>query len=458
MNWRLRLGASWHDLQSSLWFRPAAAAVIAVALAIGITAVDQMPYFTAPTMLRIGAESARAVLGTIAGAMLAVVGMIFSILMVVLVLASQQFSPRILRNFARDPISQNVLGIFIGTFIYSLLVLARISEHEDRVFTPVFSVTGAIALAIIAIGAFIYFIDHITKTIRISYIVSGISRQTETLLQKMAEETIGGKAANGEQAEIAWRPTEATVVVSPRPGHIQTIDYDALVHFAQEHGLLIKIERQVGDFITREGVLLALLPGQKLSQKQLDELYSVFDIGTERTMYGDVLFGIRQLVDIALKAISPGINDPSTAVNAIDYLDNILVQAARHGDMAGRYYDSAGKLRLLAARPTFVMMLDLAFDQLRHYSSHEPTITVRLLDALAEIAQVTQEPTRHEAIWRQATMISRGVDPHITEPLERAKINERLREIAARCGAPLEGVELAHGEAAGEVAPVAESE
>lgn len=447
MNWRLRLGTSWHDLQSSLWFRPAAAALIAVVLAIGITTVDQMPYFTAPTLLRIGADSARAVLGTIAGAMLAVVGMIFSILMVVLVLASQQFSPRILRNFARDPISQNVLGIFIGTFVYSLLVLARISEHEDRVFTPVFSVTGAIALAIIAIGAFIYFIDHITKTIRISYIVSGISRQAETLLQKMAEDDSGGKAANEEQAQKEWQPTEATAVASPRPGHIQAIDYGALVHFAQEHDLLIKIERQVGDFITRNGVLLALLPGQKLSQTLLDELYSAFDIGTERTMYGDVLFGIRQLVDIALKALSTAVNDPSTAVNAIDYLDNILVQAAHQGDASERFYDSAGKLRLLAPRPTFVMMLDLAFDQLRQHSSREVTITLRLLDALAEIAQVTQEPTRHAAIWRHVAMISRGVDPHITEPLERAKINERLREIAARCGVTLEGVELANASA-----------
>lgn len=446
MNWHLRLRTSWHDLQSSLWFRPAVAALMAVVLAIIITTVDQMPYVAAPALLRIGADSARAVLGAIAGAMLAVVGMIFSILMVVLVLASQQFSPRILRNFVRDHTSQNVLGIFIGTFIYSLLVLARISEYEDRIFTPVLSVTIAIGLAVLAIGAFIYFIDHITKTIRISYIVADINRQTEGLLRDQVEDQIGSAPPNVEEEMPPWEAAEATAVAAPRPGYLQAIDYGALVRLAHEEALLIKVEPQVGDFVARDGMLLALLPGQKLSQQLLDDLYSAFDIGTERTMYGDVLFGIRQLVDIALKAISPAVNDPTTAVNCIDYLGNLLIQAARLPDARARFYGENGQLRLVAPRPTFAVMLDLAFDQIRHYSASEVTITLRLLDALAAIAQATQDPIRHAAIWRHATMIRRSVDRNMAEPFERAKINARLREIAARCAAKLAGVELANAE------------
>ena len=475
MNWRLRLSTQWHDLQSSLWFRPAAATVLAIILAFSITAIDQLPYFTAPVFLRIGVDSARAVLGVIAGAMLSVVGTIFSLLMVVLVLASQQFSPRILRNFARDRTSQDVLSLFIGAFTYSLLVMGRISEHEDRVFTPVLSITVAIVLALVAIGAFIHFIDHITRIIRASHIVADVNSQTEMLLKKhLASEPKehqlrtnangkdkngNDKAANAEiegeeeeeesviEEEPSWQASEATFVRAPRPGNIQTVDADALLRIAKEYGISIKVERSIGDFVAREGVLLALLPGQKASQELLDALYSAFDFGTERTMYGDVLFGIRQLVDIALRAISPSVNDPTTAVSCIDYLTNILVQAAHHADVSGRYYDEDGRVRLVMPRPTFVMMLDLAFNQIRHYSHTEVTITVRVLDALAEISQATQDEDRHTAIWRHAAMISRSVDLNIHEPLERRMINDRLHEIAARCGGNLEGVQLTNAEA-----------
>ena len=468
MNWRLRLRTQWHDLQSSLWFRPAAATVLAIFLAIGITTFDQLPYFTAPSLMRIGVDSARAVLSVIAGAMLSVVGMIFSILMVVLVLASQQFSPRILRNFARDRTSQDVLSLFIGAFTYSLLVLARISEHEDRVFTPVLSITGAIILALVAMGAFIYFIDHVTKIIRASYIVADINRQTEELLKKLfaaepkehqARASGSGTNSNGKgdpgaqdgadvaEEEPSWQAAEATVVHAPRPGIIQTMDTGALLRVAKTHGVSIKVEPRIGDFVARDGVLLALVPGQELSQELLDSLYRAFDFGTERTMYGDVLFGIRQLVDIALRAISPSVNDPTTAVSCINYLTNILIQAARHADVSGRYRDEDGRVRLVVPRPTFVMMLDLAFDQIRHYSNTEVTVTMRVLDALAEIAQATQDTDRHIAIWRHAAMLSRSVVRNIHEPLERKRINERLHEIAARCGGKLDGVQLDNAEA-----------
>lgn len=450
MNWKLRLRTSWHDLQSSLWFRPAVTTILAVILAVVITTIDRTAYFTAPAILRIGIDSARAVLAAVAGAMLAVVGMIFSILMVVLVLASQQFSPRILRNFIRDRTSQDILGIFIGTFVYTLLVLARTSEYEDYVFIPIFSVTGSLVLAVVAMGTFINFIDHISKTIRASYIVADINRQTEALLKRFYSKGAHIVVANDEEVEAdgedPLQAAEATHYRSPRPGNIQAIDTAALVRIATEYSMVIKAEHLVGDFVARDGLLLSLFPAQKVSQELLDALYSVFDIGTERTMFIDVLFGIRQLVDIALKAISPAINDPTTAVNCIDYLSNILIQVARHADSPERYYDEEGRLRLIAPQPTFVMMLDLAFSQIRHYSHSEVTITLRVLDALAEIAQATNDPERHAAIWNHASMISRGVERNIKEPYELQMINDRLHELAARCAGRYEDVELAREE------------
>jgi uncharacterized membrane protein len=438
MNWRLRLRTLWDDLQASLWFRPAAATGLAVVLAAVITTLDQVPYVAAPALLRIGAESARAVLAAIAGAMLAVVGLIFSMLMVALVLASQQFSPRILHNFIRDRTSQHVLSIFIGAFVYSLLVLARISEQEDRSFTPVLSVTGALLFALAAIVAFIYFIDHITKTIRVSYIIAEINQQTEALLHHGSSAEQANHPTQGDEANPDWPSGEARIVGAPQPGYIQAIDYAALVQAAQAHAFVIKIEPLIGDFVARASPLLSLWPATPVAQPLLDELASAFDIGTERTMFDDVRFGFRQLVDIALKAISPAVNDPTTAANCIDYLSNLLIQVAQQPDRSGQYQDATGTLRVLAPRLTFAHLLDLAFDQLRHYARSDVTITLRLLAALNEIAQATEDPERHAALWRHAGLISRSVARNIAEPQERQQINDCLHQLARRTNGKLE--------------------
>jgi uncharacterized membrane protein len=441
MNLPLRLRAFWDDLRTSLWFRPALGILLAVVGATLLLFLDQSNSIAPPEFFRIGADSARAVLTAIAGAMLAVVGLVFSILMVALVLASQQFSPRILRNFVRDPISQNVLGVFVAVFVYSLLVLARISEREKEIFTPVFSVTGSILLAMLAIGVLIYFIDHITRTIRVSYIIADINRQTENLLDDWGTATHAQYVATNPD-QPARDGAHEVIVTSLRAGYLQAIDYDELVQAAQTHDVTILLERMVGDFVTKDGVLLRFWPATPAADRSTEWLRSTFDIGTERTMFDDVLFGFRQLVDIALKAISPAVNDPTTAVNCIDYLTNILIQVAHCPDNPIHYRDENGILRVICRKPTFDTMLDLAFDQLRHYSRAEVTITLRLLAALTEIAAATEDTERQASLWRHANMIRRNVDQSITEPLERQKINECLQQLASHLGQPTPAILL----------------
>jgi len=441
MNLPLRLRAFWDDLRTSLWFRPAAGALLAVIVAAWLLFLDQSSLITPPDFFAIGADSARAVLTAIAGAMLAVVGLVFSILMVALVLASQQFSPRILRNFVRDPISQDVLGVFIAVFVYSLLVLARISEREDATFTPVFSVTGAILLAMVAIGVLIYFIDHITKTIRVSYIIADINQQTESLLQNWGAATDTEHADTNPDQPNSDSIDEA-IVTALRAGYLQAIDYSELVQAAQTHDITIQLERMVGDFVAKDGALLRFWPATLAADLITEWLRSAFDIGTERTMFDDVLFGFRQLVDIALKAISPAVNDPTTAVNCIDYLTNLLIQVVHYPDSPIYYRDENAILRVICRKPTFDMMLDLAFDQLRHYSGAEVTITLRLLTALTEIAAATDDTKRQAALWRHATMIRRNADQGISEPLDRRKINEYLQQLASHVDQPTTAILL----------------
>jgi uncharacterized membrane protein len=438
MNLRQRLRTLFDDLASSLWFRPAVGAFLAVLLAAGVIELDQRFSFSQLDSMRIGVDAARGVLAIIAGAMLTVVGLIFSIMMVVLVLGSQQFSPRILRNFVRDPVTQNVLAVFISAFVFCLLVLARTSEAPGGLSTPIFSVIVAITLALVAIAAFIFFIDHITRIVRVNFIIADINRQTLGRLQILDDQIRSGGADSTEP--VHERHTRRAVIVHALGfGYIQLIDMDALVVLARQHDLVIYLERQVGDFVPKAGRLATVwLPTQetddKLPSDFVSELWRAFDVGAERTMLDDVLFGIRQLVDIALKALSPAVNDPTTAANCVDYLTNILVQAAHQPDASTEWQDEDGVLRVVCRQPGFAAMLDLAFDQLRHYSRADFSFTLHLLQALTELAEATQVPERRAALWRHAGMISRSVDPQIREPLERMQINDKLRMLAELIG------------------------
>jgi uncharacterized membrane protein len=463
MDIHLRLRAIWDNLQSSLWFRPIIAALLALVLALGSTILDSL--VALPQIFYLAPDNARLILSAIANSMLTVVALTFSIIMVVLVLASQQFSPRILGNFARDHASQNVLSIFIGTFVYSLLVMGRINDTDNAFFIPVLSVIVAIFLALLSVGALIYFIDHISKTVQANYIIAAIDKQTVTVLHKISSEP----AQNEYQATtaITKRPISAeecyrsyTTATSrplgtrdeekggdtPRPaalfseegvtvgahkrGYIQAIDFDELVRVGQAYNIVVQLERMVGDFVAERGDLLQTWPRMSISDDVIDRLLGVFEIGATRTLYEDVLFGLRQLVDIALKAISPAVNDPTTAVTCIDALSNILLQAVRYPDPPARYCDESGDVRLIVRPVTFKAMIDLAVTQIRQYARSEVTVSLRLLDMLAEIARATTEPQHHDVLWQHACVISRGANRGVLELLDRQQINERLNMIA----------------------------
>jgi uncharacterized membrane protein len=462
MNFRQRIRTLLDDLRSSLWFRPALGALLALVLALLTALLDEATGTPRIPFFRIGTSGAQAVLAALAAATLTVVGLIFSILMVVLVLASQQFSPRVVGNVIRDRASQDVLSIFIGAFVYSLLMLALINEEREGLSSPVFSVTTAILLALVAIGAFIYFIDHITKVIRINYITAEINRQTVEQVRLQAGRLAQENALAEDDVDRAFRGDQGKSAPALEAGYIQSIDYGALVVLAQEHDLVLRVERKIGDFVAEGSRLLRVgrMAGWAegpLPSGLIEDLWQAFDVGIERTLLDDPLFGARQLVDIALKAVSPAVNDPTTAVNCIDYLTNILIQAAHQPDGVIHHFDEAGHLRLICQPPTFEQLLDLAFEQLRLYTRTDTTLVLRLLDALTEIAQATNLPERHAALWRHAGMISRSVDPVITEPLERRQINDCLHTLTAHVHRPPEPLLLtsvANAEETDTAAPV----
>lgn len=424
MDINLKLRALWDDVDSSLWFRPTVVTLVAIGLAFATTSLDHS--FAYVRLLPISADNARAVLTAIASSMLTVVGLVFSILMVALVLASQQFSPRILRNFARDRESQNVLSLFIGTFIYSLLVLGRISESPETAFIPVLSVIVAIAFALLGVVALVLFIDHIAVEIRASHIMAEIDRDTVALLRRRGQQPA--------TADSFTPPAEEPAIIGSRQaGYIQAIDREALVALANTHGAWIEVTEGVGAFMVAGGALFKVWP--QAAAPLAAELQSTVDIGTERTLFEDALFGVRQLVDIALKAISPAVNDPTTAVNCLDYLTNILVQAAQQPDEAESFADGAGRPCLRCPAQTFDKFVALAYGQIRQYSRSEPTLTVRLLDSIATVAQVAHKEAQRDQLRQQLAAIKAGA-VGLENEVDLAAVTVAVRAAQAAVGSP----------------------
>ncbi|MEZ4708000.1 MAG: DUF2254 domain-containing protein [Caldilineaceae bacterium] len=432
----LRLRALWDDLRTSLWALPVGTTTMAFILAVSVAQFDRNGAlgfgFT------ISSSQALSILATIAGSMLTVVTMTFSILMVVMVLASQQFSPRILRNFMRGQTSQYVLSIFIGAFVYSLTVMLFIGENN----VPVGAVGVAVLLALGSMVALIYYIDFIAKHTRVSYILAEINRQTEGVLGKLRTNEQRHLPAEADNELLPTPPNDALHIFAEEVGYVQAIDFDEVVRLAAADKVIIRMERIVGDFVSAHGDFLTIWPVDHVSEDLGDKLRATFDIGTERTMLEDVLLGLRQLEDIALKAVSPAVNDPTTASNCVNYMTNLLILAAESPDLPTRYYDENSELRLFCQRSSFEAMIDLAFGQLRHYTSGDVAIIEHLLEALCEIAQRTQRPARLEVLWRHARLIAHSAANHNVDPLERHKLNGKLKRLARQVGQPADSILL----------------
>lgn len=432
MSTRLLLGSLWDDLRSSLWFRPLVITLTAALLALITVILDYQ--IEVPEFFVTSAENARAELSAIASAMLTVTTLTFSIMVVALVLASQQFSPRILRKFMSDPVKQNLIGFFIGTFVYTLLVLNRIDDTRDPPFVPVISVAVSLLLSFSSVGAFIYFIHHFAKSIQISSIVADITQDTEDLIEKTFFLRTGIPEVPALSAE------NMNDVPAPRSGYIQGIDIDELVEIAREHNILIRVDRMVGEFVARDTHLLRVQP--HISTEMTAALYRAFDFGNERTLYQDALFGIRQLEDIAVKAISPAINDPTTAINCLDHICSLLVLLTRYPDPSPYYFDFRGELRVIFPQAVFSDFVNQSFNQIRQYAGSEVAVTLRMIEVLMEVARKVQEPERQQILWRHAGMITRGANRGIAEPYDRQKVNQRLKQLAAILNQPVEDMLL----------------
>lgn len=439
-----KLRAIWDDLQSSLWFVPTALSVASVALSRISLAVDRWIVDARPDgwtwVYGGGADSARVVLGTVAGSMVTIASVTFSITMVALTLASGQFTPRILRNFMRDRLNQIVLGSFISTFLFSVLILREIRGGEDA-YVPAFSVTLAVLGVLAAFGFFIFFIHHVAISIQASSILRSAARETR---KEIAAAFDRGPAAVGPAWLMATLPPRggARAVRAKVDGYIERIDLGALRDAAVARGDTLRVLVGPGDFAMK-GEPIAAWKGEAEDEDSHDgAVQGAFLTSRQRTISEDFAFGFRQIVDIAVRALSPGVNDPTTACNAVDHLASLLVDLADREWPSSEVEDDDGVVRVVLQNAGFEEYVALAFTEIRRYGREDLAVTLRLLEAIARVADSTDRPDRLAALRREARAVFRGARDGIVEPVDRERVATRLHRIAEALGEDTEAWRL----------------
>ncbi|MFO7535511.1 MAG: DUF2254 domain-containing protein [Kiritimatiellia bacterium] len=426
-----RLKNLWINLRESFWFLPTVIVAFSTVLAVGLIEVDSSGkrewMDSWPRLFGANAEGARGMLATIAGSIMTVVGVTFSMTVVTLALASSQYSSRILRSFMSDHATQVVLGIFAGIFTYCLIVLRAIREGEAGGFVPSLSVAFGVVLAIGGIGTLIFFIHHIASSIQASSIIASVTKETLLAVDRMFPEMLGREPMDDE-ADLSGLPVPTRnwqAVMAPRNGYLQDVDQAALLGLAREHKTIVRMDRGIGEFVVQNTPLASLALENPPGQEIRATLHAAYSIDRNRTVYQDCAFGIRQLVDMALRALSPGINDTTTAVMCVDYLTAILARLASRKIPSSRRHED-GELRVIAIGQTFASLLAESFDEIRGSAGGNVALLLRMLDALQTIASLTDSPSRRRLLREQAECIAELAKRSIESPHDQARFEVRL--------------------------------
>ncbi|MGD9691759.1 MAG: DUF2254 domain-containing protein [Phycisphaerales bacterium] len=439
-----RLLGLWQMVRSSLWFVPGVLVLLAVLLAEALIEIDSWVGPGAarafPVLFGAGASGSRGLLETLAASMITVAGVVFSITLVALSLASSQYSSRVLRNFMRDRMNQIVLGVFVGIFAYCLAVLRTIREGDENSFVPSLAVFGGVVLTFVGIGYFIYFIHHIATQIQASQILARIASETARQVDRLFPDEVGREEPEGgeEPAFEAMRVRRWAPALSKRTGYLQFVASDPLLEFARERDTVVRMERAVGEFVVEGQPLVSVLVGGELSTEDEERLLRVFTIGAERSGAQDAAFGMRQMVDVALKALSPGINDTTTAVMAVDYLGAVLVRLSARRIESRQRFDG-GRLRVLARGPTYGELVCLAHDQIRQHAGGNVAVLSRMAGTLEMLEGMVESAGRRRVLLEQALALEEVVMRSVPSAFDRdplgarvARLVESLRERDAR--------------------------
>ncbi|MBH1934831.1 DUF2254 domain-containing protein [Streptomyces sp. AV19] len=408
-------------LHGALWVLPGTAAALAL-VAGGLLSQVRIPPDSVlqPFAFAGTADDARQALITIASTIVTVIALVLGLTIVTLQLASTQFSPRLLRNFLRDRPNQVVLATFVATFAYSTagLYTVRATGGEDF---PRLAVSGAVALIFLSLGMLVFFVHHIVHSIKIDTVMNSVAETAARAVRTYTPE------APGIDRTGPVPPPEALALPTTRSGYVQAVHPAPLLEAAAAQDAVVSIVPRVGDHVVAGTAPLALAwtrgGGPPRNAPALTRaLHHAVQIGPERTLQQDVLFGLRQLVDIALRALSPAINDPYTGVQALDRLSVLIAMLGGRTLGDDTRTDATGVTRVAVTGPAFADHLDLACGQIRRYGAGEPAVCLALLRLLATAAASTTDAGRRTAVADQIRLVLADAESRIARPADRLAV------------------------------------
>ncbi len=435
---KTKLISIWYRVSKSFWFAPSITAALAILLSFATGVLDQKLTQAGATemwwLYSGGAEGARQVLSTIAGSMITVAGVVFSITIVVLSLTSSQFGPRLMKNFMEDRGNQLVLGVFIATFLYCLLALRQIKGSQLFTVAPHLSVTVGLVLALTSLGVLIYFIHHISASIQANNLLASIARNLDRTIERLfPDELLENPEEDGESdrdpVPLDFDQRSATMTAR-RTGYLQMISFDQLIDFAVEQDVVIRLEYRTGRFVNQGSPLARVWPIEAVDATFEKRINDAFIFGGERTGTQDIEYIFDQLNEAALRALSPGINDPFTAITCLDWIGAGLIKICERRLPSRFRFDKDQKLRLIAHSLSFAGIADEALNQIRQNATSHASVSIRMLEVIATVAARARRHEDRRALMRQADMILRGCMESISEDEDKHDVAERY--VAAR--------------------------
>jgi len=446
---KTRLLARWDDLRSSYWFIPSLLTLSAIALSFVTTALDGIvgdEWISNVTWLYENKpDGARTLLSTIAGSMIGVAGVTFSITIASVVYASGQYGPRLLTNFMQDRGNQVTLGTFIATFLYCLLVLRTIRAADEGYggenpagdvtgsFVPHIAIVTALTLTLASIAVLIYFIHHTPESIHVSNVIAGIGRDLRAKVDTLFPERIGHSEPTDEARQrddvVTALPDgffdAAEPILADSSGYIQGIDAETLLDLACDRNLVLRLRRRPGDFISEGDTLLLAWPGADVTDAVCDRLRLAFAWGQQRTARQDVRFLIDELVEIAARALSPGINDPFTAMTCVDWLGGALKDLADRDFPGSHRFGPDDRLRVVAQPTSYDEFVGHVFGQLRPYLAADRNAALHALMTIAEVAGRATRDDQRESLRREADAIHEGAQSVLELAADREAVAHR---------------------------------
>lgn len=430
----------WDKARNSYWFVPGAIALCALTLAIVLPLVDRAigpDEDRLPDWIRTTTETARATLSAMGGAMITVTGTVFSITIVTLSLTSQQFGPRLLRRFMHDLTTQVTLGVFLSTGFYCLLLLRVVESREDGLVAPHLSVLAGVVFTVLSMMMLIVYIHHVAVLIQAPNVVASVAADLDDAIDRMFPERLGEADDKQPRREPAQPPdSQGLVLRSSKEGYMQALAADSLMEWARRDDLVVRLRSRPGSFVARDAPVAEVWRRQPTDDTREDlqrRFNELFIVGERRTPRQDVECAVDELVEVAVRALSPGVNDPFTAVNCVDRLGASLARFAQRRIPPAERHDDDGVLRVIARPIALDNMLEAAFNQIRQYGRDSVAVTIRVLEALATIADRVATPADRDAVRAHAEMVVRGAET-LPEEFDKHGIRDRYEQVLATLG------------------------